>query len=189
MSKGAGVGGGRSVPFRGSPNVPPGFSKFMQSDFMQSAKQPLAQGFGAGVPNPADMQRAQSQAYFQNQGKAGEGRVARSAPSTPPPQFMFSPPPPQQNYRTSLMPPPSFERGVPGNFGPMPYRSPGRKGGMGGGTMQPLPQNLGSPTMYMGMGSSPNYGVPSSMMPPQSFGYAGFNNGGLIRSGIGGFLG
>ena len=183
MSKGAGVGGGRSVPFRGSPSVPPGFSKFMQSDFMQSARQPLAQGFGAGVPNPSDMQKSlqqslQGEAGFLKQSKAGEGRVARSAPSTPPPQFMFSPPPP-----------PSFGGGAPGNFGPMPYRSPGRKGGMGGGMMQPLPQNLGSPTMYMGMGSSPNYGVPSSMMPPQSFGYAGFNNGGLIRSGIGGFLG
>ncbi len=189
MSKGAGVGGGRSVPFRGSPNVPPGFSNFMRSDFMQSARQPLAQGFGAGVPNRADMQKAQSEAYFQNQGKAGEGRFAAPGrPATPPPQFMVNnnPPPPP---RTSFFPPPSFGRGAPGNFGPMPYRSPGRKGGMGGGMMQPLPQNLGSPTMYMGMGSSPNYGVPSSMMPPQSFGYAGFNNGGLIRSGIGGFLG
>lgn len=190
MSKGAGVGGGRSVPFRGSPNVPPGFS-----NFMQSARQPLAQGFGAGQPNRADMQKSlqqslQGEAGFLSQGKAGDGRfVATGRPATPPPQFMFSPPPPQQNYRTSFMPPPSFGGGAPGNFGPMPYRSPGRKGGMGGGTMQPLPQNLGSPTMYMGMGSSPNYGVPSSMMPPQSFGYAGFNNGGLIRSGIGGFLG
>ena len=174
MSKGAGVGGGRSVPFLGSPNASSPFSNFMRS---------------AGQPSPADMQKARDAVGFLSQGNAGEGRVARSAPATPPPQFMFSPPPPQQNYRTSLMPPPSFGGGAPVNFGPMPYRSPGRKGGMGGGMMQPMPQNLGNPTMYMGMGSSPNYGVPSSMMPPQSFGYAGFNNGGLIRSGIGGFLG
>ena len=179
MSKGAGVGGGRSVPFRGRPAVPPGFS-----NFMQSARQPLAQGFGAGQPNRADMQKAQSEAYFQNQGPSNRQNFMVQQQGQPAPQqFMFSPPPPQQNYRTSFMPSPM----APRNFAPMPSR--GSKGGMGGGMMQPMPQNLGSPTMYMGMGSSPNYGVPSSMMPPQSFGYAGFNNGGLIRSGIGGFLG
>ena len=156
MSKGAGVGGGRSVPFRGGSAAPPQFS-----NFIQPARRPALE---QGPPNPQNFMVQQ------------QGRPAS-------PQFMYSQP--QQNYRTSFMPSPM----APGNFAPMPSR--GSKGGMGGGMMQPLPQNLGSPTMYMGMGSSPNYGVPSSMMRqlPQNFGYAGFNNGGLTRSGIGGFLG
>lgn len=179
MSKGAGVGGGRSVPFRGSPNVPPQFS-----NFIQPARRPALEGYGQRQPSPADMQKAQSEAYFQNQGPSNPQNFMVQRQGRPAsPQFMYSQP--QQNYRTSFMPSPM----APGNFAPMPSR--GSKGGMGGGMMQPLPQNLGSPTMYMGMGSSPNYGVPSSMMRqlPQNFGYAGFNNGGLTRSGIGGVLG
>ena len=198
MSKGAGAGGGRSVPYQNTP-------------FMQSAGPMLGSGL-MGSQGPQDlrqMQQREADAKFDRQGRGrNRGRgITQKAP--------------EQIYDLKLPQGDEITRGRPttlvppmqsyGGFIRAPQPSPGGKGGRGGGKgggynqpyQRPLPQNLGSSTGYQGMGFTQNYGVPSMMrgqdamaspfgssnLPMRQQFYTAFNSGGLTQPGIGGFFG
>jgi hypothetical protein len=184
-AQGGGKGGGRSVPYQSMP-------------FMPSAGSMLGSRL-IGSQGPQDLFVTQDRRR-----NRGRGRTQKA------PEERYELKPLQgleiANRRTTTIPPMQSY----GGFAPQP--SPGGKGGRGGGKgggynqpyqQQPLPQNLGSPTGYQGMGFTQNYGVPSMMrgsnamanpfgssnLPMRQQFYTAFNRGGLTQPGIGGFFG